>query len=288
MVRAWLAIVILAALNGVVRGDEGSLSDRQRIVTDLAKRTVELTQFRVAKGNAPLVHHGPLLRWSNPTAGEVHGEIHLWTEDGRPACIGSVYRWFSPQWGATLEVSSLVDRPVVARQLDREFWKPPATAIRWEPLAGSEAPADTPAARLIQMRRILRDFAATLRDTRRTEEPVERRLRLMPQPLFRYPAPSATASYLDGAMFSFVEGTDPEVLILLECDAAKTGAAPAKETEPAWRWGAVRMNMDSQTVSLSGRAAWSADGLELSRVLSAPAEPYAYFMLEEQTGEVKR
>lgn len=287
MVRAWLAIAILAALGGTAPGEEGALSDRQRIVTDLAKRTLEITQFRVGKGTAPLVHHGPLLRWSNPTAGEVHGEIHLWTEDGRPACIGSVYRWFTPEWGATLEVSSLVDRPVAARQREREFWKPPAAAIRWEPLAGKEPPADTPAARLIQMRRILRDFAATLRDTRRTEEPVERRLRLMPQPLFRYPPPSTTATYLDGAMFSFVEGTDPEVLILLECDAAAAGAAPAKGAESAWRWGAVRMNMDSQSVSVAGRAAWSADALELARVLSAPAEPYAYFMLDDQTGEVK-
>lgn len=287
MVRACLFIVILTTLGGAVRGEEAALLDRQRIVTDLARRAVEITQFRTAPAAAPLVHHGPALRWSNPTVGEVHGEIHLWTDDGRPACIGSVYRWFTPNWGATLEVASLVDRPLAGRQQgrEREFWKPAPAPVRWEALAGKEAPADTPAARLIQMRRILRDFTATLRDTRQTEEAVERRLRLMPQPLFRYPPPSPTATYLDGALFSFVEGTDPEVLILLECGAEAADAA--RGAGPAWRWGAVRMNKDAQGVSISGRAAWSADFLEHARILSAPGEPYAYFVLDDQTGEVK-
>src|SRR5918994_1401878 len=38
----------------------------------------------------------PLLRWSNPTAGSVYGEVYLWSARGRPAAIASIYRWYHP------------------------------------------------------------------------------------------------------------------------------------------------------------------------------------------------
>src|SRR5262245_31132524 len=34
----------------------------------------------------------PVLRWSNPTRGEVHGSVILWTNDGCPEAIASIYQ----------------------------------------------------------------------------------------------------------------------------------------------------------------------------------------------------
>ncbi len=57
-----------------------------------------------------------------------------------------------PTGGRTLEVASLVDRPLAGGSRGGgEFWKPAPAPVRWEALAGKRAPADTPAARLIQM-----------------------------------------------------------------------------------------------------------------------------------------
>ncbi|MAG94065.1 MAG: hypothetical protein CMJ48_09980 [Planctomycetaceae bacterium] len=41
-----------------------------------------------------------------------------------------------------------------------------------------------------------------------------RQLRRLSQPIYRYE--SDNANLLDGAMFAFVQGTDPEVFLLLE------------------------------------------------------------------------
>src|SRR5687767_14161800 len=39
----------------------------------------------------------PILRWTNPLAGrQAHGELFLWTDDGRPTAVRSLYRWTAP------------------------------------------------------------------------------------------------------------------------------------------------------------------------------------------------
>src|SRR5687768_12178012 len=101
------ALVVAAA--GVLPADEND-SDTERIaaVSAMAKQFAEKCEFTLGEPAAKLsLHSEPLLRWSNPTAGKVFGEVYLWTDQGRPAVVTSIYRWFSPNWGRTLEVSAL-------------------------------------------------------------------------------------------------------------------------------------------------------------------------------------
>lgn len=287
MARGLLVVAMLACLVRSVRADESGdsspLDDRQKVVRELADRLVKSSRLSIGNDLPPLVHHGPLLRWSNPTVGEVHGEIHLWTIEGRPACLGSVYRWFTPQWGSTLELSSVIDQPLTGRQGELEFWRPAAAPIRWETFPATETPAVTAASRLIQMRRLARQFSARLEDTRQEEaakpKAVERSLRLMPQPLFRHPEPSDAASYLDGALFTFVEGTDPEALILLEAVSRPEG--------PQWRYAVARMNRDAIKVSLGNSTVWSGDMLPMKAIYGVSAAPYALFAIDTPTSQVK-
>src|SRR5205809_3668981 len=37
----------------------------------------------------------PVLRWSNPTNGEVHGSVVLWTNHGCPEAAASIYQFFN-------------------------------------------------------------------------------------------------------------------------------------------------------------------------------------------------
>jgi hypothetical protein len=100
----------------------------------------------------------------------------------------------------------LVNRPNALNE-----WKPQAGLARSElPAAG--APAATPGARLLQMKRLAQEFTGheVDQDGKRWD------LRLLPAPLYRYPA--AKSGVIDGAIFTLVSnaGTDPEVLLLLE------------------------------------------------------------------------
>ena len=102
------------------------------------------------------------------------------------------------------------ERLVVKRDAHNQ-WKPQAGLDRKE-MSDAAAPAATPGARLLQMRRLAQEFTGHEidRDGKRWE------LRLLPTPLYRYPP--ARASVVDGALFALMSnaGTDPEVLLLLE------------------------------------------------------------------------
>lgn len=223
-------------------------------------------------GNAKLaLHPEPILRWSNPTVGTVFGEVFVWTDNGRPAVIASWYRWFSPDWGRTLEVCSLADSRLTGQVDDVRFWVTEKPGLTLKPLANADAPAKTPAARLVQMRRLAGDFVANLADTRGNDAGVKRQLRMLTQPIFRYPAPNAKAVYSDGAMFAFVEGTDPEAFLLLE--ATQAGA------EPQWQFGLVRMNGDALRIAFRDKEVWSVPKIE--NPLNLSKEPYALFSLEQ-------
>ncbi len=170
----------------------------------------------------------PVLKWSNPSVGEIHGNVFLWTQSDRPAAVGSFYKWFTPHTHLAHEFHSLAETPLVSKSGERQVWATNQAGVRFEPVPGAPKPAASDASRILQMRRLARDFAATKieRDGSRQE------LRLLTQPIYRYAAPDQQV--LDGALFVLVQGTDPEVFLLLE--------ARGPEGREIWQFALARMN----------------------------------------------
>jgi hypothetical protein len=168
----------------------------------------------------------PVFEWSNPVrSGLQQGVCFLWLRDGRPAAFSSIFS----QPDAKLpgrriyhEFHALdAEKLLVSRSNALNEWKPQAGLERKEfPEAGE--PAATAGGRLVQMRRLAQDFTGYEED----EEGKRWQLRVLPAPLYRYPA--AKAGVVDGALFALVSnaGTDPEVLLLIE----------AKEEGGKLRW----------------------------------------------------
>ncbi|MBC7816001.1 MAG: hypothetical protein IAG10_03780, partial [Planctomycetaceae bacterium] len=229
-------------------------------------------EFTVGEsGHTKLVlHPEPILRWSNPTVGQVFGEVFVWTDNGRPAIVASWYRWYSPDWGRTFEICSLAPGRAAGRVNDIQFWNTDKAGLTLKPLANADAPAKVAAARLVQMRRIAGDFVAHLADTRGDDSGVKRQLRLLPQPVFRYPAAKEKATYADGALFTFVEGTDPEAFLMLE--ATKTNE------DVIWQFGLARMNGDALRVTFRDKDVWTVPKIE--NPLNLAKEPYALITSE--------
>ena len=211
------------------------------------------------------------MRWSNPTIGTAFGEVFVWTDNGRPAVVGSWYRWFSPDWGRTLEVTSLAPGRAAGRVAENCFWNSEKPGLTLKPLPNVDAPAKTPAARLVQMRRLSGDFVAHLADTRSDTAAVKRQLRMLTQPVFRYPVPNEKATYSDGALFAFVEGTDPEAFLMLEAATTKQGES--------WQFGLVRMNGDTLRVTFRDKEVWSVP--RITPAMNLSQEPYAFFNSEQ-------
>ena len=56
-----------------------------------------------------------VLRWSNPIRGEVHGSVYLWTHDGCPAAIASIYQFFQKAQ-LNIELVSLSEVPLTGER----------------------------------------------------------------------------------------------------------------------------------------------------------------------------
>ncbi len=220
---------------------------RAAAASELAKTQAGL--FRIdlegdSKG-AAVLQPDSLLQWSNPVAGSIHGSVFVWTDRGCPAAAASIYKWFSPNTHLGIELHALRPGIASADRKGRRVWTPGKLEMERKPIPGAPSPADSPEARLRQIRALARDFSAS--ETTRAD--ITRELRLLTRPIYRYQSTDPDVS--DGALFAYVEGTDPEILLMIE--ARRDGGGG-----PEWRFAAARMNSLSLRLSLKNREVWAA------------------------------
>src|SRR5262249_3681675 len=141
----------------------------------------------------------PVFEWSSPGRDGfiTQGVLFVWLRDGRPAALGTI---FSAAPMIELRGRMLVHglhaldpgKLVVTRPREAlNKWVPRAGLARKE-LPDAPTPAATPRARLVQMRRLAQDFGGYEID----HQGERWDFRLLPTPLYRYPA--ARAAVVDG------------------------------------------------------------------------------------------
>lgn len=185
----------------------------------------------------------PVQRWNNPVgAGIPDAAVFLWTLGPRPGVVAQVFQIRDGPW--LMEAQSLLTVPITGSDQGKTFWASKEAGVEWRDPPRAKTPAKAEALRLVQMRAIGRQFSATSKSD--TDSP--NRLRMLTTPLFRYASPDD--GVLDGALFSFAQGTDPEVLLLIEAQRS------AKET--IWRIAFTRMSTFACEVTLDGEVFWSA------------------------------
>jgi hypothetical protein len=150
----------------------------------------------------------PCLRWNDPVSNSTDGVVAVYAHNGgRPDALIQFFFNFQKQWIA--EFTIIPDADVTILRSGRELWKPSEYVCKFTDLPQSPVPAAKPGLRLPQMRAIAADFTAVdwFRDTEKVD------LRLLPQPAYRY---AEEGKIIDGALFIFAHGTNPEVCVLLE------------------------------------------------------------------------
>ena len=93
--------------------------------------------------------------------------------------------------------------------------------FEWIILDDAPAPADTPERRLIQMRQMAQRFTVFDEFGWRDDDIERYELRLMSRPVYRY----EQSDVMDGALFVFAQGTNPEATMLIEAYGAGDNAA---------------------------------------------------------------
>lgn len=256
------SILLLADPAAAADSDKARQEEVARLAPAEAKR-LDVLVGDDDPAKAALVEQ-PLLRWSNPTAGSVYGEVFLWTVDGRPAAVASIYRWYHPFKDSTVEFVSVSQQAIEAKEPERSQWKTKTPGTRFSDLAAAPLPAESARARLSQMRSLAREFTTELADKRGGDE-VVRKLRLLDQPVYRYESPSHKV--IDGGLFAFVEGTDPEVWLILE--------AVESQGSRTWRFALARMNIDAIRVRRGESVVQAWEGLR--EAWSDRSQPYVMF-----------
>jgi hypothetical protein len=173
----------------------------------------------------------PVYVWTNPLrSGGQHGAVFVWTYQGRPEAIGSIFSYPAAGRRRVLhELHSLSQKVLDPVRDSPVRWQPKA-GLTLKPLPDAPVPADSALKRGFQLRALSRDFAARSIDRQQTTW----QLRLLPQPLYRYE--STDPNVIDGALFAFVTsaGTDPEAIVILE--------ARQVDNAPQWQYGLARFS----------------------------------------------
>lgn len=207
----------------------------------LARATTAFEFRHEGREDAPLVKHDePLLKWSNPIRLTAGGGVWIWTHEGRPAVAMCVYTY--GETGLDWEIQSLLPTRVTGRRNGEDVWIPEAPGVVFAPIPGAPEPGPNERLRLVQMRGLSRKFSAVLG----AEDKPQHNLRRLTQPLHRYGRPEGPA--LDGAIFGFVMGTDPEVLLLIE--------AREHEGKHRWEYALARMTGSICSAELDGKRVW--------------------------------
>lgn len=173
-----------------------------------ASYRVALDAKRVVKLNEE-----PAIRWSKPVSKLEDAALFVWTCEGRPVVAGT-FLW-QGDVGLYHEFQSLAVEPLRAERDGKSVWVSPKPGIKFAPVPGAPVPAGTRHKRLIQMKALAEEFRSeAIKGPPFYGENSVYKFRLLPKPLLRYG--DQERPELEGAIFAFVQDTDPEVLLLLE------------------------------------------------------------------------
>lgn len=189
----------------------------------------------------------PVLFWSNPVRiGETNGAVFIWTNEGRAAAVGTIFSFLDRRDRNTRIIAhsfhSLSTGPLTAIRDGRKSWSVDAAGIQPRAIPDSPEPASGPSQRLLQMRELAREFVATT-----VQDGIDRELRLLPQPIYR--SELANDRSKDGALFTFVTGTDPELMLLIDVRDTPGG--------PRWHYAAARFTDLTVRLSHQQTEVWS-------------------------------
>jgi hypothetical protein len=210
--------------------------------TALARYTVQ-----VGERKEPARVADPCLRWTNPLSGVPDGIVAVYAhKGGRPAALVQFFQHPSKRW--INEFTIIPESEVTILRSERPFWKPTEYVCKFTDLPRAPVPAARPVLRLAQMRAIAADFSVIAYFS---PKEIKYHLRLLPQPVYRY---SEEGEILDGALFIFALGTNPECCLLLE--------AYQEDKTPRYRYAVAPMSIYQLEVRYKDNLVWSIERRE--------------------------
>jgi hypothetical protein len=276
MTRRWLLLLATLPVGAVpsrAQKPADPAADKENIEAALRLTLAAAAEyeFRAGADEKPLeLLREPVLKWSNPTQGDVRGNVFVWTREGRPLVVGSLFKWFTPHTHMAHEFHSLAEGPLSAKFHGEAVWATKEAGLAFANVPGAPAPAATEAQRLLQMKQLAKEFSG-FKMTPPAGTEVE--VRLLPQPVYRYAAPKQ--GVVQGGLFAFVQGTDPEILLLVEARGKDVASA-------TWQYAAARMvSTEALRLRHKDKPVWGVEVLPWKEVFLEHEHAYTTFRFKD-------
>jgi len=239
MVGVWLFSAVAAAQS--TESSEAEREEHLQRMKELAG-SIQLLADAQKPGSEVKLIETPILRYSDGTRDSQDSSLWIWSAGGRPAALLAVELYPKPPRGPRwlFEIASLSTERIAARHTTDLKWNATEPGLVFQKLVGTDPAAEKPARRLTQIKDLHRRFSAHEQTV--TEGRIE--LRPLSSPLLRYA--DREEGVLDGAILAFANGTNPEVLVVLE--ARENGT---------WQYALVQMTGAAVMAELDGAAVWN-------------------------------
>ena len=183
-----------------------------------------------------------MLRFGDATRQAIDGALWKLGSDRPQAIVAMEFTGTEDKLQLNYEFLCLTPQKFELRTGNGWIWRPRNSALTFQRLPGVPAPHQSPSFRLRQMKQLAKRFSVTERLAGE-----DFRLRLMPQPIDRYVI-KETGDF--GAVFVFANGTNPEVLLLLET------------VDQEWQYGLARMCGAAPMATFDGRKVWDQPSMD--------------------------
>ena len=194
----------------------------EKRLEDMKKRVEQL----VLSGTDAKFSLEPLLRFSDPTRQMEDATVWKLGEKGRPKAILVLEKYSHHQY-PSYELTVTSNSPPKSVRSDAFRWNPDRETIKWKTLKSPTPPSKRETLRGLQMKQIAHQFSVSEEFEGQTYQ-----LRMLPKPLIRYA--DEMEKLVDGSIFVFSHGTNPELLLLVE-------AHKSNDDTLVWKAGFARL-----------------------------------------------
>jgi hypothetical protein len=171
----------------------------------------------------------PLFRYSDPRRDIVDAALWGYGTQGRPAALMKTESYdVNGRQHWVYCIATLSDELIEAKWNDGERFDAREPGLQMRAIPRGPKPGNSAGARLLQIRRLTGRFSATIQNALDNRD----QMRLMPTPICRYA--DEPAGLIDGAVFGYTMGTNPDVLLVIELHRREDGGSE-------WRCGAAGM-----------------------------------------------